>query len=144
MRDDLLDRMVGYWRIFRQFPNRTAENTAKIEWVLADHWLRIEMTDSATPAAYGAHVYITRMKSDDSYVIHWHDTFGGTLPEVLGSGQRSGDAIVCSWKDAEGELRNTFTWNHDEDTWTSKIEQTGKDGGWTVFCTDTYTRAKPA
>jgi len=141
MPDELLDKMVGTWRIIRQFPTRTAENTAKIEWVLADRWLRIEMTDAATPAKYGAHVYITRMESDDSYVIHWYDTFGGSLPEILGTGVRSGVAIVFSWKDAESELRNTFTWSPDEDTWTSRIEQTGKGGEWTVFCTDTYTRA---
>ena len=55
MPDELLDKMVGTWRIIRQFPTRTAENTAKIEWVLADRWLRIEMTDAATPAGAAAH-----------------------------------------------------------------------------------------
>jgi hypothetical protein len=143
MRDDLLDKMVGDWHIMRQFPTRTAENTAKIEWVLGGRWLRIDMKDVSTPAKYEAHVYITRMELDNSYSIHWHDTFGGSLPEVLGTGHRSGDAIVFSWKDADGELRNTFTWNLDEDTWTSRIEQTGNDGEWVVFCTDTFTRTGP-
>jgi hypothetical protein len=138
--DELLNEMVGNWRIVRRFPNRTAENVAKIEWVLAGRWLRIEMTDVATPAQYGAHVYITRMESDGTYPIYWHDTFGGSLPEVPGAGVRNGNSIVFSWKEDDSELRNTFAWNPDESTWTSRIEHSGADGVWQEFCTDTYTR----
>ncbi len=140
MQDDLLAKMVGNWRILRLFPNRTAENAARIEWVLNGHWLRIEMEDLAVPASYAAHVYITRMDSDQSYSIHWLDTFGGTLPEVLGVGHQTDNSIVFTWKEADSELRNTYSWHADTGSWTSRIEQTNRDGNWTVFCTDTYTR----
>lgn len=142
MHDELLDKMVGTWHITRQFPTRQAENTASIEWVLDGHWLRVHMKDVGRPSKYEAEVFITQMQSDKSYSIHWLDTFGGTLPESLGVGHRSGDSIVFLWKDADGELRNTFTWHGADNTWTSRIEQTGADGKWTVFCTDTYVPAR--
>ena len=143
MQDELLNLMVGKWHITREFPKRKAENTATIEWVLNDHWLRIDMKDIEKPSQYEAHVYITQMVSDKSYAIHWHDSFGGTLPEVLGTGHRVGDSIVFSFKDPDGELRNTFAWHGDRHEWTSKIEQTDKAGKWTVFCTDTYRKVSP-
>jgi len=142
MDDELLNKMVGNWHITRQFTKRKTENTAKVEWVLAGHWLRIDMKDVEKPSKYEAHVYITRMVSDGSYSIHWLDTYGGALPESLGVGHRDGDSIVFSFKDQDGELKNTFAWHSDSKTWTSEIEQTGTDGKWTVFCTDTYFRAK--
>ncbi|MBS1705850.1 MAG: hypothetical protein JST40_08245 [Armatimonadetes bacterium] len=140
MNSSLLNELVGEWRIFRQFPNRTAENTATIDWVLDHHWLRIAMKDVAVPSRYEAHVYITRMVSDGTYSIHWLDTFGGTLPESLGTGIEADDSIVFSWRDEDGELRNTFAFDRNSGTWTSTIEQTGPDGSWSLFCTDTYHR----
>lgn len=138
--DELLANMIGKWHITRHFPNRSAENTATVEWVLDGHWLRIDMEDTVKPSKYAAHVYITRMESDGSYSIHWLDTFGGTLPESLGVGHRHGDSIEFLWKDTDGELKNTFSWNAKEHSWTSKIEQTDRTGKWSVFCTDTYVR----
>ena len=143
MHDELLDKMVGHWHITRRFATRVAENTVTAEWVLDGHWLRICMKDVAEPSKYEAHVYITRIEADGSYSIHWHDTYGGTMPEVLGTGDRRGDSIVFSFKDADSELKNTFTWHPDSNTWTSLIEQTGEDGKWTEFCTDTYVRNDP-
>jgi hypothetical protein len=139
--DPLLSHFIGKWHITRVFAKRHAENTANVEWVLDGHWLRISMKDTAKPSKYEAHVYITYVVAEKKYSVHWLDTFGGTLPESLGLGIRDGNSIVCSWKDSDGELRNTFTWYPDNHTWTSKIEQTGKDGKWTTYCTDTYRRA---
>lgn len=141
MHDELLQKLVGNWHITRQFSNRKAENTAKVEWVLDGHWLKIQMKDVAKPSKYEAQVFITRMESDKSFSIHWLDTFGGTLPESLGTGHRKGESIEFVWKDSDGELKNTFTWHENEKTWSSKIEQTDKDGKWNGFCTDTYIRA---
>ena len=96
------------------------------------------MKDVKRPSKYEAHVSITRMESGQSYSIHRLATFGGTLPVSPGTGHRSGDPIAFVWKDADGELRKTFSWHSDTKTWTIKIEQTGKGGKWTEFCTDTY------
>jgi len=141
MQDELLGKLVGSWHITRQFPHRRAENTAKVEWVLDGHWLRIDMKDLVRPSKYEAHVYITKMVSDGSYSIHWLDTYGGTVPEILGVGHRDGDSIVFTFTEGDGGLKNTFTWHPEHKSWTSMIEQTGKDGKWSEFCTDTY---KPA
>jgi hypothetical protein len=140
MSDELLENMIGDWHITRRFSNRTAENTAQVKWVLQGHWLLITMRDLASPSKYEADVYITKMQETGRYVIHWHDSFGGTVPEVLGEGIRQGDAIAFSFKEKDGELRNTFAWHPESKTWTSHIEQTEAGKPWTVFCTDTYTK----
>lgn len=141
MHDELLDKLVGKWHIERHFPNRKAENTANIRWVLDGHWLLIDMKGGKKPA-YEAHVYITRMESDGSYPIHWLDNFGGTVPEMKGLGHRDGESIVFDFTDEDSKLRNTFTWHPDLRAWTSQIDQTDKDGKWSPFCTDTYTKEK--
>lgn len=141
--DDLLKHLVGKWRITREFPKRpAAQNDCEVTYELDGHWLKIAMKDVERPAKYEAHVYITRMVDTKQYSIHWLDSFGGTLPESLGTGTRKGDAIEFLWKDQDGDLRNTFTWHPKDKTWTSLIDQKGKEGKWTVFCTDTYRPAK--
>jgi len=140
VKDELLDKMVGKWHITREFSNRKAENDATVEWVVDHHYLRITMKDVAVPSKYEAHVYITFEKASKRYVIHWMDVFAGSLPEQMGYGEKVGDSIVFTWKDEDGTLRNTFTWHTDSGTWTSKIDQTDKEGKWKVFCTDTYRR----
>ncbi len=124
MQDDLLNHLVGDWRITRQFPHRKAENMAKIRWTLQGHWLLIEMKDVSKPAKYEAHVYITKMQSNGTYSIHWLDNYGGTVPEMLGIGTREGNSIKFSFKDSDSELLNTFTWHPETHAWTSKIDQT--------------------
>lgn len=138
--DSLLAKFVGDWHIARSFPSRTAENTARVDWVLDGHWLRITMKDVADPPGYEAHVYITRDRTTREYTCHWLDTFGGSVPDVLGRGQRDGDQICFTFVEEGGELRNTFAWHADNETWTSTIEQTDGAGRWTLFCIDTYSR----
>ena len=138
LQDPLLDNFVGNWHIDRQFPNRTAENEAVVEWVIEHRYLRIVMKDLNRPSRYEAHVYITFEQEAERYAIHWMDVFAGTMPESLGYGEKQGDSIVFTWQDADGTLKNTFTWNPGAGTWTSKIEQTDPSGAWTTFCTDTY------
>ncbi|MBS1724730.1 MAG: DUF1579 family protein [Armatimonadetes bacterium] len=140
LQDPLLEKLVGKWHIHRAFSNRTAENVATVEWVVDHRYLRIIMRDPNKPPKYEAHVYITFEKEAKRYAIHWMDVFAGSLPETMGYGHQAGDSIVFEWKDGEGTLRNTFTWLSSSKSWTSKIEQTNKEGEWTTFCTDTYTR----
>jgi len=140
LRDELLDKLVGTWRISRKFPSREVENEATVTWELVHHYIRIVMTDVVSPPMYEAHVYIGYERALSRYVVHWMDVTSGSMPELLGYGARDGNAIVFEWKDGDGTLRNTFTWNPDEDSWTSDIRQTGPDGEWRTFCVDTYRR----
>ncbi len=138
VQDDLLEKLVGKWHITREFPKRKAENEATAEWVLDHHYLRIMMKDLSKPAQYEAHVYITYEAAAKRYGIHWLDVFAGSIPEMMGYGERKGDSIVFTWKDADGTLRNTFTWHPESKSWISKIEQTDANGKWSTFCTDIY------
>lgn len=140
LHDELLEKMIGAWRISRKFATRTMENDATVTWELAHHYLRIVMTDVATPSMYEAHVYIGYERADSRYVVHWMDVTSGSMPELLGYGARQGESLTFEWKDGDGTLRNTFSWNAADGTWTSNIEQTRPDGTWQTFCVDTYRR----
>jgi hypothetical protein len=140
-KDALLERLVGKWRITREFAKRVAENDAVVTWELNHHYLRIVMKDVAIPSMYEAHVYIAFEREASRYAIHWMDVTSGSMPELMGYGQKQGDSIVFEWREDEGVLRNTFTWHAADDTWTSSIEQTDRSGAWKTFCVDTYRRS---
>jgi len=142
IQDDLLDKLIGKWHIDRKFANRDMENDAVVTWELAHHYLRIAMDDVARPSMYAAHVYIGFERPMSRYVIHWMDVTSGSGPDFLGYGTRQADSITFEWKDGDGTLMNTFTWHSQDDSWTSKIEQTKPDGTWETFCVDTYRRAE--
>jgi hypothetical protein len=142
LRDELLDKFVGSWRITRVFSTRTVENDAVVTWELEHRYLRIAMIDVVSPPAYAAHVYIGYERDPGRYVVHWMDTTSGSSPALLGFGVREGDSLVLEWKDDDAVLRNTFAWHADDGTWTSNIVQTGADGVWRTFCVDTYRRVE--
>jgi hypothetical protein len=55
-KDDLMENLVGDWKLTRQIRGQTVQNTVKVEWVLNHQFLRIHMRDVATPAQYEAMV----------------------------------------------------------------------------------------
>ena len=138
VKDDLLDHLTGKWTITRQFKKRKVTGSAKGEWVLQHHYLRISMTGKPKKTAYDADVYITLEKPTQKYEIYWLDIYAGALPGSIGYGERKGDSIEFIWKDKDGTMRNTFTWYPKQKVWTSTIDQTDKDGQWSNFCVDTY------
>lgn len=56
-KDELLENLVGDWKLSRKIFGRSVENTVKVEWVLNHQFLRIHMKDVATPAQYEAMVF---------------------------------------------------------------------------------------
>src|SRR5438105_4233597 len=106
--DDLLDKLIGNWRIVREFENRRAENTAVVEWVLNHQFVRIHMKDVNEPPRYEGHIYIGFNLVEDRYVAHWIDVFGGQFSETLGLGRRDGDVIAFEFRYPDGLLTNLF------------------------------------
>lgn len=141
LQDELLDRLIGDWHILREFPQRKAENHAKVEWILNHQFIRIHMRDVNEPARYEAMVFIGFNPQEQRYVGHWIDVFGGQFSETLGFGERDGDSIEFAFQYPDGALTNIFTYRSELDSWTSKIDQQDKDGEWVSFCVDTYTRS---
>jgi Protein of unknown function (DUF1579) len=139
-RDQLLDNLVGDWKITRKFKTRTAENTASIEWVLNHQFLLIKMKDVNNPPQYEANIYVGYDNASDRYVAHWIDVFGGRFSETLGYGTRSGNIIKFVFEYPDGPFLNTFTWDPNKKSWTFLMQQKDQSGKWTLFAEDTLVR----
>ena len=139
-KDELLENLVGDWKLTRQIRGRMAQNTVQVEWVLNHQFLRIHMRDVATPAQYEAMVFVGYDNASGRYVVHWIDVFGGRFSETLGYGKRDGNSIKFVFEYPDGPFHNTFTWNAAGKTWTFLMEQKNKEGKWTTFATDTLRR----
>jgi hypothetical protein len=138
--DQLLDNLVGDWKITRKFKTRTAENTAKVEWVLNHQFLLIKMRDMNNPPQYEANIYVGYDNASERYVAHWIDVFGGRFSETLGYGTRAGNSIKFVFEYPDGPFLNTFTWNPDKKSWTFLMEQKDRNGKWTMFAEDRLIR----
>jgi hypothetical protein len=138
--DDLLNNLVGDWKLSRQIQGRTAENTVSVEWVLNHQFLRIHMKDVKKPASYEAMVFIGYDNASERYVVHWIDVFGGRFSETLGYGKRGGNSIKFVFEYPDGPFQNTFTWTPETKSWRFLMEQKNKEGKWVMFAEDTLIR----
>lgn len=134
--DELLDHLVGDWKLTRKIRGQTAENTVKAEWVLQHQFLRVHMKDLATPPDYEAMIFIGYDNASERYVAHWIDVFGGRISETLGYGARAGNRIKFVFEYPDGPFHNTFTWDAEAKTWTCLLEQKDQTGKWKEFAVD--------
>jgi hypothetical protein len=140
LNDQLLDNLVGEWKIIRKFKTRTVESSAKVEWVLNHQFLLIKMKDENTPPQYQANIYIGYDNASERYVAHWIDVFGGRVSETLGYGTHNGNSIKFVFEYPEGPFLNTFTWNQEKKSWAFLMQQKDQSGNWTLFAEDTLTK----
>ena len=139
-KDDLLDNLVGEWKLVRKIRGRIVENVVKADWVLNHQFLRVHMRDIANPPAYEATVFIGYDTIQDRYVVHWLDVFGGVSSQTLGHGSRNGNTIKLMFAYPEHAFVNTFTWNPEGKTWNFLMQQKNPDKSWSVFAEDNLTR----
>lgn len=139
-KDELLENLVGDWKLSRKMFGKLGENTVKVDWVLNHQFLRIHMKDVATPSQYEAMVFIGYDNMSERYVAHWIDVFGGRFSETLGYGKRDGNSIKFVFEYPDGPFHNTFTWNPSDKTWRFLGEQKNKEGKWSVFAEDQLRR----
>ena len=137
--DEFLDKLVGHWNLTRKVRGTTEENKVEAEWVLEHQFLRLHMKDVASPPKYEAEVYIGFDKAGNRYVAHWMDTFGGGF-SLMGFGVRDGNSLPLIFEDADGTVRNTFTYDPATQSWTSLIVQKAKGGDWKTFAEDRLKR----
>ena len=137
--DEFLDKLVGHWNLTRKIRGTTEENKVEAEWVLEHQFLRLHMKDVASPPKYEAEVYIGFDKAGNRYVAHWMDTFGGGFSS-MGFGVRDGNSLPLIFEDADGTVRNTFTYDPATQSWTSLIVQKAKGGDWKTFAEDRLKR----
>ena len=140
LHDELLDNLVGDWKIMRKFKTQTVENMATAEWVLNHQFLLIHMKDANSPPQYEANIYIGYDHTSDRYVAHWIDVFGGRFSETLGFGGRNVNSIKFVFEYPDGPFLNTFSWNPEKKSWTFLMQQKDPNGKWALFAEDTLVR----
>jgi hypothetical protein len=138
-RDELIENLVGKWKLTRKIRGKQVENTVHAGWVLNHQFLQLHMKDVAVPPAYEALVLIGYSHADKKYVAHWCDTYGGKFSAV-GHGRRMGDAIEFEFHYPDGPFYNTFAWDAKAKGWVFRMESKGKDGKRALFAEDTLRR----
>ena len=136
---ELIENLVGEWKLTRKIRGKEVENKVKAQWVLNHQFLQLDMKDTADPPAYEAIVLIGYVHADKKYVAHWCDTYGGKFSAV-GYGKRSGDAIAFEFRYPDGPFYNTFTWDAKAKGWTFRMESQAKGGKRVLFAEDTLRR----
>ena len=139
-RDELLDNLVGDWKLTRKIRAQSLENRVHAEWALNHQFLLVHMKDVATPSNYEAMVFIGYDNTSERYVAHWIDVFGGRFSETLGYGKRTGNAIQFVFEYPDGPFHNTFTWNPESKNWAFQMEQKDQAGKWKAFAEDRLVR----
>jgi len=139
-RDELLDNLVGDWKLTRKMRAQSVENRVKAEWALNHQFLLVHMKDVANPPNYEVMVFIGYDNTSERYVAHWIDVFGGRFSETLGYRKRTGNAIRFVFEYPDGPFHNTFTWNAEQKTWQFLMEQKDQTGNWKVFAEDRLVR----
>lgn len=143
-KDDLLDNLVGEWRLIRKMQGRITENVVKAEWVLNHQFFRIQMRDVENPPAYEATVFIGWDPMQERYVVHWLDVFGGRSSQTLGYGTRNGDTIKFAFAYPEHPFVSTFSWNPEAKTWNFLMQLKNPNKSWSVFAEDNLSRIGPS
>jgi hypothetical protein len=141
-RDDLLESLAGKWALTRKKGNAVVRNDVDADWVLNHQFLRIHMTDAATPPQYEAMVFVGYDHASERHVAHWLDVLGGRSSETLGFGARDGNSIRFVFEYPDGPFHNTFTWDPQEKTWSCLLEQKDSAGRWTTLAADSLRRAQ--
>ncbi len=136
-RDDLVDHMVGTWKLRGQVMGRDAHHEVAAEWVLNHQFLRIrEKTEAGAPASEKRYEAIWLLGYDpisERYVLHLLDVFGGRFSETLGYGVRDGNAIRFVFEYPDGPFHTVFQWSPEKNTWQWQMTQKDKDGKWSNF-----------
>ena len=98
--DELLERMVGEWKVSGRMGRQPIDHTCDFRWVLNHQFLQLHFLDVSPTntedslAKYEALVFICRDNMSKRYVAHWIDIFGGRFSETLGYGTRRRDSSI--------------------------------------------------
>lgn len=140
-RDELLDNLVGDWKLTRRIRGQSDESTVKAEWVLNHQFLLVRMKGVKNPLSYEAIVFIGYDNTSERYVAHWLDVGGGRYSESLGYGARTGNSIRFVFEYPDGPFLNTFTWNAETRSWSSLMQNKDAAGRWVPFAEDSLRRS---
>jgi hypothetical protein len=125
--DELLDHLVGTWRITGTMRGEPLAQTAVATRALHGRFVEIRVTDG-TPLIDGTPyeaVYFIGSPEPGRFVLTLLDVFGAAFSAVPGLGTREGDAIVFEFAYASGPW--TWRWTFADGAW--EHEQTYLEDG---------------
>lgn len=135
--DELLDRLVGSWRVTGTIQGEPAEQTLVAAWVLNHQFLRLDYVGvGPVPAGeprYEATVFLGRDNLSERYVAHWIDLFGGRSSSTLGYGSGRDQSITLRFEYPSGPFENSFIWRPDTATWRFELRARDSGGEWVPF-----------
>jgi hypothetical protein len=138
---ELLDKLVGSWRITGTLRGKPLAQAATARRVLDDRFVELRVTDG-TPLVDGKPyeaIYLIGVTGDNSsYVMLLADVFGAAYAAVPGIGRREGDALVFEFRYATGPW--TWRWTSSADGW-DHVQTFLEDGKLEVFATKRMERA---
>jgi hypothetical protein len=144
LQDELLDKMVGKWRLSGKFEGQPMNHSVEVRWVLNHQFIDIHERDLNQPKGsevrYEAMVYVGYEATRRRYVAHWLDVFGDGSP-TLGYGKRAGSAIQFDFGYPGQPWLTTFRWNATANTWQWVMQTKTKEGQWQETANMTLTRA---
>ncbi|MGO9930877.1 MAG: hypothetical protein ACLPV8_03565 [Steroidobacteraceae bacterium] len=107
--------------------------------VLKGGFVELHMIDVGPPPQYEAEVFIGFDPKANDYIAHWLDRFGAPGARVVARGERQGQRLVLTFPYAEGEFRDTFTWQPATLSWSLLLESQRQGGSWSTFASYTLT-----
>jgi len=146
LQDDLLDKMVGKWRLTGSFEGQRVNHAVEARWVLNHQFIEIHEKDLTQPkgdaVAYDALVYVGYEATPQRYVAHWLDVFGGGSA-TLGYGKRTETAIQFDFEYPGQPWLTTFRWNASTNSWQWLMQTKNKQGLWQEAANMTLLRTSP-
>jgi hypothetical protein len=160
LQDDLLDHLVGKWKVGGTTHNTPTSQTLEVEWVLNHQFLRIYQKSSENEfggnVPYEAMLMVGYDATSKNYVLHLMNMRGGQFARGVAFGRRTGNEISFAYYDivppgvstaaptvAEAASRPgvRFTWEPDAKTWHLVFGSRNAKGDWETV---TDLRATPA
>lgn len=119
--DDLLDRLVGKWKVTGTVHGSPSTQTLDAEWVLNHQFLRIHQKSAESVAGtnvpYEGVFFIGYDDESNRYIAHLMNVFGGRDSETLGYGQRNVNEIKLVFTSLDATVASSFTWKPKSGVW---------------------------
>lgn len=131
--NELLERLVGHWRMVGQVRGHPATYDLEAERILGGRFVELHMKDLAQPSQYEARVFIGEDTLPKRVLVHWLDNFGAAYSVPHGQGAISGDTVQFEIPYREMPFRDTFVFRRLDRTWIFRLEEGDGHGGWNPF-----------
>ena len=119
--DDLLDHLVGTWKVAGIVHDQPSTQTLVAEWVLHHQFLRVYQKSKenivGTQTPFEGVFFIGYDKQGKRYIAHLMSVFGAHDSLTLGYGERKGDEITFVFKDDRGAVVQHFGWTAISKSW---------------------------